>query len=56
MDSQYGDLLSHAYAHYRDPYFDFMHLLTNCTQADNLYELKVGLPFLCKQYYDVTSI
>ena len=24
MDSQYGDLLSHAYAHYRDPYFDFM--------------------------------
>ena len=30
MDSQYGDLLSHAYAHYRDPYFDFMHLLTAC--------------------------
>ena len=26
--SQYRDLLSHA--HYRDPYFDFMYMLTNC--------------------------
>ena len=44
MDSQYGNLLSHVYAHYRDPYFDFMHLLTNSTS--NVY-VRVGLPFLC---------